>query len=233
MADLRVATINAKGTAFPVRFMMKRRQRRRPDVVATQELYRLASTVDRLFPTWRNTGFLRGASDMRRGSKDNPIFTRRGLVNLGEMIVIGSKASTPERLAPDRFIHVSAFLHDVGPTAVINIHPHAATMGHARRVDRANETARFIEILKDVIRFWRNNGFHVVVVGDGNWRPSADSPDWQDLAEMLRQLRMEYHFHGIDFAACTGGLEIARVRTYSRKRVRSDHPGLLVDFRLA
>lgn len=229
MSALRVASINAHGDVYPVRFMMRRRNRRRPDVVAGQELYQIADRLGDLFPSWRSY-VMDGAEDQRRGAKDNPILVRKGLTQLGQQCIKAADASTPDRLAPDRFIYVEAFMHDVGPTAVINIHPHAATMGHARAVDRANETAKFVATLKETIRFWRNAGFHAVVVGDANWKPSAESPDWQDIVEMFRQLGMDWRFRGIDCVAWTKGLRLKRLRVFSRRRVKSDHPGLLADF---
>lgn len=229
MEKLRVIAVNTKGHVAPFRFMLKKRDGRRPDVGVVNEGVRAASVGLGKLAGYRRLRHLGGRDDKRAG-KDVQVLTQKKLVQHAALTIWASEEVQPERIAPDRNIIASAFGHDVGKTAVIGIHPNAVTVGLSEDVARVRETAELVKTLGRTVRYFQGEGFHVVIAGDGNWREGGDSPGWRDIAEMCHDLNLSYSFHGLEFVAWSDGLELADVQIFSKDRVQSDHPGALYDF---
>lgn len=226
---LRIAATNAKSRVRPVRFMLKRRNGRVPDVCAVNEGNAGIAAWAVKLSGYRNF-WTDGGRDKRRGAVDTLILTRK---TLEQQVLLGIQASEqvqPVRIAPDRFIHVTGFAHAVGKTAVVNIHPDAATDDLPASVARVRETAEFVATLARTIVYLRREGFHVVVVGDSNWRKGSKSPDWTDIAERLTQIGMDFEFDGLELVAWSDGLRKVKSQRFTAEQVGSDHPAHLYDF---
>lgn len=226
---LRVAVVNARGRAFPVRFMLRKRNGRRPDVEVVLEGTRAAHAVLGRILGYRRHRHEGGRDDIRAG-RDVQVLVDDDLDIHARLSIRASEATRPERIAPDRNLVADAFAHPVGKTVVIGIHPNAATVGHGPNVPRVRETAELVTTLARTILYFLAEGFHVVVVGDGNWKQGAASPGWRDLAEMFDELGLSYEFHGLEVVAWSPGLALVGTVMFPREVVRSDHPGALYNF---
>lgn len=114
------------------------------DSIGGTEWYPVVSYVDAHMPGYRMV-LEEGGRDQRRGQKDTPILVRKKnadgerRVSMGSGQLWGAGASTPTRLAPDRFMTFSVTMEDRGPHCHTNLHPHPAVQDRA--TGRWNEGA--------------------------------------------------------------------------------------------
>src|SRR4051794_33543610 len=121
-----------------------------------------------------------GGQDRRRGQKDNPILIRTGLRSLGSGQVLGCNASTPVRIAPERWFTYSAQqVPDVGAVCHVVLHPHAGVQDKANGrlrtdIDRGREYGRQMDGFTALLAFAAAMGWLIVVTGDLNFRDHGD-----------------------------------------------------------
>jgi hypothetical protein len=170
-----------------------------------------------------------GGSDRRRGQRDNPVLVRRSLRSVGSGQVFGSGASTPLRIAPERWITWSAVRvpdHDV--VCHISLHPHAAIQDKATgrlniSIDRGRKAQQQFDALDRLLDYVKTNGWTPVVTGDLNFRDrdvTGPSP-----YRVLREHGLEVHSHGLDVLAAHKRLGLS-VDVVIAPTSITDHPWL-------
>lgn len=172
-----------------------------------------------------------GAKDTRRGQKDCPILVRTGLRSLGSGQVLGCLASTPAKIAPERWMTWSAVqVPGVGPVFHVALHPHAAVQadGAAGRVrvdvDRGRKFVAQMEAFDALLDFADAMGWDTAVTADLNFRDRG--ADNLSPYRIMRRHGMAVEAHGVDAIGWTKrlGLDVTQV---SAPRGVTDHPWLL------
>lgn len=200
------------------------------DSIGLNEADRL---VDRLVNVRRyRTVHVQHGRDRR--AAETPIQVRRTLEHLGAMQLLIADASTPRRIAPDRWLTAAMYEHpDVGPVAHVNVHLHYVGAAHDNpRVGRIRENDEAADALLDVCGMLTAQGFATVVTGDVNIPRTTSSPGWDTAWET---------FTAAGFAARQVGrldavawdprrLAIRSLDVLPAKRIRSDHPGAVATF---
>lgn len=170
-----------------------------------------------------------GGADQRRGQKDNPILVRDELVSLGSGQLFGCSSSTPERLAPERWISFAAVRlpdRDV-PHCHIGMHPHAgvqAVDGGLARTDRARKYRQQMLVFDRFLDFADAMGWTVTVSADLNFRDEGDSA-WSPY-RIMRDHGLAVAGHGLDAIGSTRSLRL-HVREVPAPPGVTDHPWLL------
>jgi len=171
-----------------------------------------------------------GGQDRRRGQKDNPILIRSGLRSLGSGQVFGCNASTPVRIAPERWFTYSALeVPEVGAVCHVVLHPHAGVQdkdsGRLRTdTDRGREYGRQMDGFNALLDFATAMDWLVVVTGDLNFRDRGSDP--LSPYVILRERALEVVSNGLDCIAFspTLGLEVTDVDAPASI---TDHPWLI------
>lgn len=175
-------------------------------------------------------------SDTRRGGKDNPILTRKSLTNLGSFSVQASAASTPLKIAPQRWLHVSMFqASTLGRVAHLNIHPNAAVQGESRNVDRVEKYIDAMDTLDQMLTFLSGTGFRIVGTGDLNFGLEKNPTGWEATwapQVVLKRHHLEWWREGIDWIFHGPSLKIAEQKKYTPAQTGSDHPWMRATFTL-
>lgn len=166
-------------------------------------------------------------TDTRRGAKDNPILVRRWHKILDRGAIKACDASTPEKIAPERWITWAAYDHEIGRVLHVALHPNAAVV-NAWGSDRA---AKYRQEMHALIRLVEAKKAqlgidHVVVTGDLNYHRADParrlSPRW-----VFKQLGMSYRSDGLDWIAWSSELHVAHWRVIPTSENGQDHPWLL------
>ncbi len=171
-----------------------------------------------------------GGQDRRRGQKDNPILIRTGLRSLGSGQVFGCDASTPLRIAPERWFTYSA--HEMpgeGAVCHVVLHPHAGVQDKASGLlrtdnDRAREYGRQMDGFAALLGFAEAMGWRIVVTGDVNFRDRGSDP--RSPYGILRGHGLEVVSRGLDCIAFSPGLRLD-VREVDVPTTITDHPWLV------
>lgn len=170
-----------------------------------------------------------GGADRRRGQKDVPILVDDSLVSLGSGQVFGAAASTPLRLAPERWITYSVVrLPSHGATMDVNLHPHAAVQnrvtGRLRTgIDRGHRYAQQMHALDQILDLAGALGYAVRVGGDLNFRDRGSSK-WSPY-RVIRAHGLEVHVEGIIALAASKRLRMDVEVVHPSERI-TDHIGL-------
>lgn len=170
-----------------------------------------------------------GGIDQRRGQYDVPMLVRSSLRSFGSGQLFGAEASTPERLAPERWMTFAAFeAPGLGTVATIGLHPHAAVQSKATgrlRVDiaRGREFEEQMRRFDALLTFVKAMGWTPVVAGDINFRNRGDS-FWSPY-RVLRDQGLQIHDRGIDLIAAPKGL--LKVSEAPVPKTITNHPWLL------
>jgi hypothetical protein len=203
-------------------------RRHRPTLVGLTEAYGLLPALGRM------RGFRlvveTGGQDRRRGQRDNPILVSTALRSLGSGQVFGCEASTPAKIAPERWLTYS--VHRLpGEEALCHLvlHPHAGVQEPASGrlsadTDRAREFGRQMEVLAALLELAATLGWLVVVTGDLNFRDHGDDP--RSPYRILRGHGLEVVSRGLDCIASSPRLGLD-VRPVAVPGSITDHPWLL------
>jgi hypothetical protein len=171
-----------------------------------------------------------GGQDQRRGQKDNPVLIRRGLRSLGSGQVFGCDASTPVKIAPERwFTYSTVAVPDVGPVCHIVLHPHALVQSKVNgRIrtdeDRPRQFGRQMDIFAHLLTFAKAMKWLVVVTGDLNFRDTGD--DARSPYQIMRNNSLKVITRGIDCIAFTPRLRLD-VSEVPAPTTITDHPWLI------
>lgn len=171
-----------------------------------------------------------GGQDRRRGQKDNPILIRAGLRSLGSGQVFGCSASTPVRIAPERWLTYSSLeVPGVGPVFHITLHPHAKVQDKASGrldtgTDRGREFGRQMDNFAVLLGLATSLGSKIVVTGDLNFRDRGDDP--RSPYAIMRGHGLEVVSRGLDCIGFTPGLGLAVTEVDVPGSI-TDHPWLL------
>ena len=212
----------------------------RHPVIATREIRRHQPTIVGLTEAYGilpALGSMRGfrlvvesgGKDRRRGQKDNPILVASDLRSLGSGQVIGCNASTPPKIAPERWVTFSAFeVPEVGPLCHLVLHPHAAVQlasGLLRTdTDRAREFGRQMDVFTALLAFAKAMKWAVVVTGDLNFRDLGD--DARSPYGILRAQSLKVVSRGLDCIAFSPQLKLEVSEVEAPSSI-TDHPWLV------
>ncbi|MBZ5736672.1 hypothetical protein [Nocardioides mangrovi] len=199
-----------------------------PTIVGLTEAYGILDGLSRMrgYRMVVETGGL----DRRRGQKDNPVLVRSSLRSLGSGQVIGCDASTPIKIAPERWFTYSAQqVDELGSVCHVALHPHAAVQvestGRLRvDTDRARQYGRQMTGFAALLDFAVAMGWLVVVTGDLNFRDRGD--DARSPYRIMRDRKLQVVVHGIDCIAFSRGLGLT-VSEVPAPATITDHPWLL------
>lgn len=174
----------------------------------------------------------KGAKDQRRGARDVPILTKNDRPSLGTMTLFGAKASTPVKIAPDRWMTVSMFLDpQCGPIAHGELHPHAGVQnpetGAFNDTDRATQFKKQMVLLDQMLTYLDKN-FHLIFAGDLNFRDKGDAT--LSPYDIFRDHGMKMKVVGID-AIAWKGVTFTGSDIIPKSATGSDHEGLWADFK--
>jgi hypothetical protein len=171
-----------------------------------------------------------GGEDRRRGQKDTPILIRSDLRSLGSGQVLGCNASTPVKIAPERWFTYSTLeAPNVGAICHLVLHPHAAVQdaasGRLRSgIDRGRQFERQMTGLTALLDFATAMQWLVVVTGDLNFRDRGSDP--ASPYSILRRHGLHVVSHGLDCIAFSPSLDL-EVSQVDAPASITDHPWLL------
>lgn len=191
---------------------------------------------------WRQSGWLSRRGAWRATTGDSKQKDERGRMTMREMVLLTRRwrqpiahgvvkiceASTPLKIAPDRYMVWSVDKVHGKPLAVIGLHPHAAVM-NAWESDRAAEYRRGMRRLRRLVRMLRRaygDDLDIVIMGDLQYR---DIDDGRALAPraLLRDMGFSYVSKGIDWVAWSAGLQ--KVGATVIRDNGQDHPWVEVE----
>jgi len=196
----------------------------RPTSAGLTEAYGIDPTI----PGYR-TIVESGGRDRRRGQKDNPILTKSSLTSHGSGQIFGCEASTPVRIAPERWNSFSAFAIDSHRvTCHIHLHPHAGVQGEEGRIargsDRGQKYAEQMDVFADMLDFADAMSWLVVVTADANAIDKGSDPI--SPYSIMRKHKLEIASHHLDVMAWSPWLDLAVTEVKPPAGV-TDHPWLL------
>jgi|SRR6478735_855507 len=139
-----------------------------------------------------------GGKDKRRGQKDNPILVNNSFVSQGAGQIYGCDASTPERLAPERWFTFAI----VDSHFIISMHPHAAVQAKdggpnrsATAADRVEQFSHQMYVFRRLLQYATMVYNNVSVMGDMNCSPEGN---WRDNPwNIMKQFGLNIHPHNI------------------------------------
>lgn len=170
----------------------------------------------------------KSTTDIRRGAKDNPILVRRRHKVIDAGAIKGCDASTPMKIAPERWTTFAVYEHPLGRILHVALHPNAG-VDNAWTSDRAAKYREQMQGLLDLIEAKKAELEidHVVVTGDLNYRrrdPARKlSPRW-----VFAKLGLSYRVEGLDWIAWSDGLLLVHWRVIPTSENGQDHPWLLI-----
>jgi hypothetical protein len=167
----------------------------------------------------------KSATDPRRGPWDVPILVhRRNPLERGWAIK-ACDASTPVKIAPERWLTGAIYDHRFGLIEHIAAHPNAAIDGQPPDLDRVLKYRENMRRLESRIMLAQRNGRTVVVTGDLNY--PAGGPWWAPEA-VFRRCDLDTWRVGIDWVAWAPHLRLRRRDVLAGP----DHPWLVAGFAL-
>ena len=168
----------------------------------------------------------------RQVQRDVVLMTRKGI---GRHIEHGTRkvsdASTPLKIAPERYMSWTVDILDGRALAVIGIHPHAAVK-EAWQSDRAREFRRAMSHLEALVLTLREKygaNLDVVVMGDLNY-PDVDDDRYWTPGAVFERLGLGSVSRHIDWVAHSKGLRREGVEIVDKDENGQDHPWIEVEF---
>lgn len=166
-----------------------------------------------------------------RGAHDTPILRRRHHQKVNAFHYKAVDASTPIKIAPERWNTGVAYRHSWGVIGHVTAHPNAAVIGlDPRQVDRVRKYVDQMVQLEKSIRTWRQKGYTVVVTGDLN---HGSGGDWWAPEAMFDRLNMATWQVGVDWIAWDRRLALPKQNRQVITDNGQDHPWLLAKFQRA
>ena len=198
-----------------------------PTFAAPTEAYGIVAALGRL-PGYRLV-LESGSGDRRRGQKDNPILVADLLPSHGSGQVFGCPASTPRRIAPERWLTWAA-VQLAGrpvPHCHVSLHPDAGIQGARGGIannDRGRKFRQEMRVFEQLLVFTAALGWTRSVSGDLNFKDIGTSPF--SPYRIMRANGMQVESDGINAIGCdtTMRLEVRRVPAPPGV---TDHPWLL------
>ena len=173
---------------------------------------------------YRNT--LANIGPVRSGFRANVVFTKDSLKTHGEGTLFGCHAAAPERIAPERAFHYSAFVGPFGPSVVVALHYHAGISGQdAEEVQRAHRASQMSTRLIHIIKFFRAMGYDVFVLGDGNQKPGTRIINGLGPVQALRRAGLTVEQHGLELVAYPDTVKLVKQQIIAKIETDSDHVG--------
>jgi hypothetical protein len=222
------APLHAPSAARNAATVTREIRKHQPTMVGMSEAYGILADLARM--RGYRVVVERGGQDRRRGQKDTPILIRSDLRSLGSGQVLGCNASTPVKIAPERWFTYSTLeAPDVGAVCHIVLHPHAAvqdaTSGRLRtETDRGRQFGRQMDGLTALLDFATAMQWLVVVTGDLNFRDRGSDP--RSPYSILRRHALQVVSHGLDCIAFSPVLDLD-VRQVDAPVSITDHPWLV------
>lgn len=170
----------------------------------------------------------------RRTHAENPVLWKRRIDGkrtrvLGVTGRWASNATTPARIAPDRYITSVSIEGPIGAVATVSIHPNFVGKGQLP-APRIREYHSWSQSLAALLTYLEAENDHVIVAGDANTFPFRETPGWDDAYDILEMRGYEYRRSGLDVIAFSPGLRPAGgLNVIPRERLKSDHEGLILD----
>jgi hypothetical protein len=158
-----------------------------------------------------------------------PILTRRTLAATTEGAKQISRAASPEKWAPARWMTWSGYDHPIGRVAHINVHLNAQVNADLPATHpRAQEYVRSLAALGHMIDLLARTDHIVIVSGDVNLTDAHEGkvPAARRVRAMLRRHGLTVKGQGVDVIAVPHGYRLA-VDVIPGDRVGSDHPWLI------
>lgn len=207
----------------------------RPGVigVAFSEAYRHGGYLGKR-PLWRavmGSGRKKDARG-RLVERDVILAVRRYRRNLARGIVFASPASTPLKIAPERYITWTIDNFQGRPLAMIGIHPNAAVRRNWRS-DRAKayrKSMQELHLLVGRLRAQYGHDLDIAILGDMNYPEVTDGREWTP-RWTFNDLGLDWIDEGIDWVAYSSGLKVVSKRKIPTRVNGQDHPWLEVEFR--
>jgi hypothetical protein len=202
-------------------------QRHLPTVAAPTEAYGIVVALGRV-PGYRLV-LETGGRDRRRGQKDNPLLLQDALPSLGSGQVFGCPASTPLRIAPERWL-TWATVELPGrprPHCHVSLHPHAGVQGDLGGLatnDRGQKFRQQMGVLEQLLAFAAALGWTRSVSGDLNFADKGTSP--HSPYRIMRSTGLTVESEGINAIGCEKALRMEVERVAAPEGV-TDHPWLL------
>lgn len=206
---------------------------RRPGVVGVvfTEAYRHGPFL-KSRPRWRAT--MGGTKRNARGTmvaRDVAVLVRRWRKPLDHWVIKGSAASTPLKIAPERFITVSVDNLWGSPLAIIGLHPHAAV----RNSWGSDRAAKYRDYMREVhetvrdLRFTYGDDLDIVITGDLQYTAGDPVRDWSP-RDLFNRLDMHVvATQGLDWVAVSDGLHLVDFEVITTGANGQDHPWLEVE----
>lgn len=224
MTTLTIGHLNAHNRSRALRVML----RERCDSFGFDEANRRL-TMLRARTRYRVTQAEGMRDSTSRGS--TPILTLKQYPSLGAITWEGSQlVEKSERIAPDRWVTLSAFEHPIGNVAHINVHPNAVTTNRPLSVARVRETAELWATVDRLLTFARAEGMLLVLSGDLNSPPSDKTPGYSGAHDVIRKHMLTPIVAHIDAIAYDAKLRVTKTRIIDEATTGSDHPGIVASF---
>lgn len=170
-----------------------------------------------------------GTADPR--SRETPMLVSRKVRNLGQLQLRIADASTPERVAPERWATVAMYEHPtIGPVSHTNLHLHWIGPAHDRpNADRVQKTHDAAVRVRRLLDWQQREGFARVVTGDVNIPEDRRSPQWLTAWEAFAQAGLEARSIGkLDAIAWDPAeLRLLDLDVIGKRQSATDHPMLI------
>ena len=197
--------------------------------LAFTEAYHHASTFNRL-PGWRlitGSATRKDPATGRLVGRDVAILVRRWRKNLENGVLRASLASTPIRIAPERYIVWTVDEMHGRPLAHVSVHPNAVVSSQKDwDSDRGEKYRDAMGALYDtVVRLRKTYGksLDVVVTGDLQYRRTDDDRPGSP-RDIFRRLNLNWTVTGIDWMAHSDGLRLVDTVIIPPEVNGQDHP---------
>lgn len=224
MTTLTIGHLNAHNESRALRVML----RERCDSFGFDEANRRL-TVLRARRRYRVTQAEGGRDPEMRGS--TPILTLKQYPSLGAITWQASElVEKSERVAPDRWVTLSAFAHPIGNVAHINVHPNAATANLPLSNNRVRESSELWATVDRLLTFARAEGMLLVLSGDLNSPISDKTPGYSGAHDVIRRHMLTPIVAHIDAIAYDAKLRVTKTHVVERELTGSDHPGIVASF---
>lgn len=206
---------------------LRRARRTGADIISINEGY-TSWSLWRALDRYRATRG-EGGSDRRRGANSTYTLTRKAITSLGSGTMQWSEQAQPEKFAPERWAAYTLLDHQVGKVAHINFHANATARKRKPGSPIRCEYRESMVSLERTIRYFKAEGYAVIVTGDLNWPKRDDDRNWTPGAIFARN-DMKVWARGVDYVAHTNDLTLARATVIPETETGSDHPWLLATF---
>ena len=176
---------------------------------------------------------LDGTARPDRGSRSTRLLVRDDLTVIGGVNLLMAAQSTPDRIAPPRWIQGQCYETRGKKVAHLEFHNHAVVDGRPVTVDRVAEHERALKRLRSTLIWVTNTGHAGFLTGDLNTRDEAKSIGWTDAGEMFRALGWDFKDLGLDWVAWNPGTSSGPdLERFTREEMGTDHASFVAEFDL-